>query len=288
MIMNIYEMREMPALFNVTHIISAFDITFNKDHHVKAEIHNFWELVYVQEGTIGVTANDQILELQKGQIIFHKPGELHNLWSAEGSTPTVFIFTFCLDRELKKLENMRCSLLPKEQLLIEQLREETHVFETLVDEDTTLMHIQCHAKNTYGIDHSVKNYVELLLIQIIKNHHKGDPLPIQKGSSYTHYQKISAYIQANLFTKVNIDMICENCNVSPTTLKNIFKKYVGLSAMEYVNQLKIQAAISLLEQGLTHQEIADRLAFSSPYYFSTVFKRVMGSCPKDFRNTPSD
>lgn len=282
MIMNIYQLYSLQQLFNVTNLISVFYITFDKKHKVKGEVHNFWELVYVEEGTIGVTAHDQIFELHKGQMIFHKPGEFHNLWSANGSNPTVFILTFTLDTEVKELENILCTLTDSEIHTTQTLISECSVFETLVDDETTLMSMNCAAPLTYGLNHTVKNYLEILLLSIIKNH-QSESYPTTLNASQANYHKITSYIQGNLFNKLSINMICENCNISPTALKNLFRKYAGISVMEYVSNLKIQASIPLLEAGMSHQEIADQLAFSSPYYFSTVFKRIIGASPKHFK-----
>lgn len=286
MIMNIYQLYPLQPLFNVINIISVFYTTFNRHHKVKGEVHNFWELVYVEEGTIGVTAHDQIMELHKGQLILHKPGEFHNLWSANGSNPTVFILTFVLDQEVKELENIICTLSPEEFNLIQSIISVSSVFETVVDEETTLMSLQHIVPPPYGLNHILKNYIELLLIHIIKNHQK-QVYPSIYSTSQANFQKATAYIHGNLLNKLSIDMICANCNISSTTLKNLFRKYAGISVIEYVNQLKIQASLDLLDAGMSHQEIADKLSFSSPYYFSTVFKRVMGISPKYFRNISS-
>lgn len=67
------------------------------------ESHDFWELLYVDRGSLRVTAGDQVWELTRGQIIFHAPGEFHALsatgwpriwwWSALAATAPIWPFS---------------------------------------------------------------------------------------------------------------------------------------------------------------------------------------------------
>lgn len=286
---SIYKMYETRSLFKVSNLITIYDATFNHTYKVKGEVHNFWELVYIQEGNVGVTANTQVMELHENQIIFHKPGEFHNIWSAKGSSPRVFIMTFTLDAPLKELEDTICTLLSPETQLMKCLMEECKNMVTVTDPLNNALQLRCIDDiPSYALHQTLKNYLELLIIHVIR--HKGStPKDISyKIVPHHQYAKVISYIQGNLYNKIDIDMICFNCNMSASTLKNLFRKYSGMSTMEYVNHMKIQEAMKLLAHGMTHKEIADQLAFSSPYYFSTVFKRIMGYPPsqhKHYSNT---
>ena len=76
------------------------------------------------------------------------------------------------------------------------------------------------------------------------------------------------------------------CYMSPVSVKQTFSRYAGMSIMAYFNNLKITAAISMLKSGMTVQEVAQRLGFSSQNYFSTVFKRIRGVSPSTFKQNP--
>jgi AraC family transcriptional regulator, arabinose operon regulatory protein len=55
--------------------------------------------------------------------------------------------------------------------------------------------------------------------------------------------------------------------------------------MEYFNRLKIQKACELLDtSSLDIKDISDYLSFSNPFYFSEVFKRIVGLAPRKYRN----
>jgi AraC-like DNA-binding protein len=64
----------------------------------------------------------------------------------------------------------------------------------------------------------------------------------------------------------------------------LFKQKTGFAPMEYFNQLKVQKACQyLLFTDLRIKEIAEQLGMEDPYYFSRMFKGVMGLSPKEYR-----
>lgn len=69
-----------------------------------------------------------------------------------------------------------------------------------------------------------------------------------------------------------------------STLYNKLKQTTGMGTSEYINHRKIEKAESLLlNTNLSISEISDRLGFSYQRYFSTLFKRIKGMSPSQFR-----
>ncbi|MBR6793628.1 MAG: AraC family ligand binding domain-containing protein, partial [Clostridia bacterium] len=56
---------------------SIYYFEFGKDFSHPPEKHDFWELVYVDSGEIIAVTNGLGRPLRQGQVIFHKPGEVH-------------------------------------------------------------------------------------------------------------------------------------------------------------------------------------------------------------------
>ena len=64
----------------------------------------------------------------------------------------------------------------------------------------------------------------------------------------------------------------------------LFKKRYGYTPVEYFSRLRIQQACRLLEfSERTVGEIARSVGFTDQYYFSRVFKKIMGASPANFR-----
>ena len=49
-------------------------------------------------------------------------------------------------------------------------------------------------------------------------------------------------------------------------------------------QEKIKASFYMLQDGLTNSQIAENLNLSDEYYYSKLFKKVVGITPKEYKN----
>ena len=67
-------------------------------------------------------------------------------------------------------------------------------------------------------------------------------------------------------------------------LMRLFQRHLGASPLEYRNQLRMESAERLVAHtALSMKEIAGRLGYRSPLYFSTAFRRVFGVSPSGYR-----
>lgn len=80
------------------------------------------------------------------------------------------------------------------------------------------------------------------------------------------------------------EAIAASLNMSYSWFRKMFKRYTGLSPAQYQLQVKLQEAkILLIQSTLTVKEIAYRLNFDSPNYFTSFFKKKTGLTPLAFR-----
>ena len=83
---------------------------------------------------------------------------------------------------------------------------------------------------------------------------------------------------------MGVPFLCDKLGMSRASLYNKFKALTGMGANDYINKLRIDNAINLLlNSSLTVNEIADRVGFSTPRYFSAVFKKNMGCSPTQYK-----
>jgi len=88
----------------------------------------------------------------------------------------------------------------------------------------------------------------------------------------------------NVLTEISLQEIASRLNISYTTFRKNFKKYVGLSPAKYFSELRLNKAKQLLtETNSSIKEIAYMLQFSSIEHFATIFKKTTGMTPKDYR-----
>ena len=91
-------------------------------------------------------------------------------------------------------------------------------------------------------------------------------------------------IRESLETDVTIQQIADEQGVSYSNFRKLFKEYTGLSPATYQQELRLLRAKELLTTTeLSIKEIAYRLNFESPDYFSAKFKAKIGFKPSDIR-----
>lgn len=76
-----------------------------------------------------------------------------------------------------------------------------------------------------------------------------------------------------------IALLAQMLGISRSMLHLRMKKIVGLSASEFIKQKRMEKAGELLEAGLSISEVAYRVGFNDPNYFSKVFKKQFGVLP---------
>jgi AraC-like DNA-binding protein len=77
-----------------------------------------------------------------------------------------------------------------------------------------------------------------------------------------------------------IEELSAEVGVSPSYLSLIFKKITGLTVIQYQNRIKIGKAYDLLSSGEYNvTAVAERLGFRDIYYFSRLYKKIMGNSP---------
>ena len=92
-------------------------------------------------------------------------------------------------------------------------------------------------------------------------------------------------IRESLEDTLTIQEIAQELGISYSSFRKLFKEHTGLAPALYQQNLKLQRAKELLSTtDESIKEIAYRLNFESPDYFSAKFKIQTGMKPSDFRN----
>lgn len=91
-------------------------------------------------------------------------------------------------------------------------------------------------------------------------------------------------IKDSLCNNITLDQIAEKVNLSPNYLSMLFKKELDLSFVQYINQLRVKKAKTLLsDTDMKIYEVAESIGYNDESYFSRVFKRLTGVGPYEFR-----
>jgi len=106
----------------------------------------------------------------------------------------------------------------------------------------------------------------------------------QNPQQVTMIGKARLRIRESIESSVTIQQIAEELGVSYSNFRKLFKEYTGLSPATYQQELRLLRAKELLTTtDLSVKEIAYRLNFESPDYFSSKFKAKMGCKPSEIK-----
>ncbi len=85
-------------------------------------------------------------------------------------------------------------------------------------------------------------------------------------------------------TDFNINTIARSLHITPAYFSRIFKKRMGVTCTEFIQNYRVDMAKKLLEfTGLSNQEISEKTGYASVYYFNQQFKKITGEPPGYYR-----
>lgn len=82
---------------------------------------------------------------------------------------------------------------------------------------------------------------------------------------------------------LNVSKVAENVGIDRRYMSRIFKETEGISPQEYLTNLRMGRALELLGMGFSIAEVSTMCGYSSPFHFSTMFKKVNGVSPSKYR-----
>ncbi|MFA5520371.1 MAG: AraC family transcriptional regulator [Castellaniella sp.] len=105
----------------------------------------------------------------------------------------------------------------------------------------------------------------------------------QNDFSMTAIQKL---MYDNLHAELDLDILAAAANMTREAFCRRYKMATGVSPYRHYLHFKMERACHLLEvtdQRVAH--IAESLGYDDPYYFSRIFKNIMGMSPSRYRAT---
>lgn len=90
------------------------------------------------------------------------------------------------------------------------------------------------------------------------------------------------YVQENYAQKITAADLAWQVGIGRTTFMLAFKRYVGVTLVEYVTRMRIKAAVALLKAGYSQEAAAERTGFTNGCGLVRAFRRCYGVTPKAY------
>ncbi len=99
-------------------------------------------------------------------------------------------------------------------------------------------------------------------------------------------RKAIEYLNEHYSEQVTLNEVAEHTFVTTFYISRMFKKELGISFIDYLNEIRIQKAKELLKDvKFKSYEVASLVGIPDPHYFSKLFKKHSGISPSEYRET---
>ncbi len=123
------------------------------------------------------------------------------------------------------------------------------------------------------LPHLLASFTHLSQFRLIKESGEKDPVS----------QSINFMLE-NLAKKLKLDEIASETGLSASHYSRLFLNRTGHSPIDYFIQLKIQRSCRLLDNSAGMiADVAREMGFDDQFYFSRLFRKVMGMSPVEYR-----
>ncbi len=111
--------------------------------------------------------------------------------------------------------------------------------------------------------------------------------PTLRSSRFHSVEATLTFLRANLHRPLALAEMAAHAGLSESHFSRVFKAQTGHAPLDYFILLKMQHACTLLAVTDLHvKEVAAAVGYGDPYYFSRLFKQVIGLSPREYRSTP--
>ena len=218
----------------------------------------YYELTLLLHGELCYTADGTRVDMKSGDVIFLPPDTLRAR-EAGGERSDYISFNFTSQEPIE---------LPLK-------------LEGAVGNDVLLLVAACdEISRTPTPDSDAMEKISHLLCCIL--------LIMRDGARQTGYNpltlKIMQHLQSNFSERITLDDIGRLTFFSPNYCENVFKRETGRSVIDYLLEIRMEAAKRLLSEGsLSLGAVAEAVGFDDYNYFSRVFKKRTGYTPTEYK-----
>ena len=255
--------------------------------------HNLMEIGICHYGTGEMAMEQETWPYHEGMISVIPPNYPHNTISREDAE-SFWEYLF-VDVE-KILQSMYPDDILFQQKMLERINHKAYLgTEEEVPELASMVRSileETRRKRDSLYRESIRGLSLALLVQVARIHSDSTFLPEeirQKRGGFDQVRPALEYIRNHYATPMKISEIASVCHISESHFRRLFEENIGMTPVEYLNQVRIRKACDLIKKtGNSMEEIAVKVGFTTTSTFNRNFKRITGTSPYQWKKQPDN
>ncbi len=234
--------------------------------------HDFYELEIICSGEGAYEVNGKTVKVSRGCAYLVTPEDYHKLTAENAEMYTVSFGVTSVDWDIiRKISESKSATV---------VRFSDGEFERI--ERVLALLLSEFSSNMPMRENALKVLLEYMLISFLRSLEIGKS---ESGQKSTAIMRAVAYIQHNFKRDLSLKEVAEKAAVSTNYLGVLFVKELGITFSRYLGLTRLKYASNLIKYvSYSLEDIAYASGFSSPSYFSGVFKKEFGCTPSQMRN----
>ena len=246
---------------------------------VQNHYHGSAEIMCVLEGRIKMLIGTVYRECEKGDIIFIPPSMVHEVFSlTEDAAIQGMVFELSLV-EVAALQLDFSELFRRSQGLQYVITSKAEGYAELCGYIKNILDV--YGSFSAGSRIQIASNLLLIMARLIRL------FSLEESAHDKNYKKLRAvlsYVEKNYTEKIQISELSEIIHVCDDRLIRLFKEVTGETPIEYIMNLRIEAAIKLLSTtDLSVADVAEKVGFGSDTYMTRVFRQKLNTTPGKYR-----
>jgi len=254
--------------------------------------HDFIELAYIAEGAGFHYVNDTVYRVLSGELFFIPIGVPHVFRpiSPDASKHPLVVFNCVFKPDLLQTLAYFCQERDTSQF-IEALMSDTAACFFLMDEDGALakifqtMHREFSLPQKGSTDCLTALLLQLLIFMQRRTANERIPLQVNQLAGF---EQLLGYVEQHITDDLTLTRLAQISLWSERHIQRLFLKHTEQTFIQYLQSLRIQKSRELLRSS-QHKvtAVAEMVGYKDSGYFLTVFKRITGMTPSQYRKSLS-
>lgn len=270
-----YEYRPVLPRIRIQNILGYYYRIRTPGYHFKGERHQFFELTYVDTGTLHTEVDGVSYRLGEKELIIYGPGQFH-AQHTDNETASYVTIMFNMENISPDLPENWYSVLINQ--VFPYNKKIYTLIKALVQESST------SAPYTASLMHCLLTETIIRLLQGVYTTPAAQPSSVVRQNYQEElFDRVLEYVHSKLYEPLTVADICQQFSLSRSTLQLLFKNAVNQSPKKYISDMKLEKSCQMLrENKYTISEISLKLGYSSIHYFSNAFNQKYHISPSEY------